>query len=134
MVTLTQNPFFIPAIPFVSFALNLFWGKRLGKASALLSILASAAAALLSVPFTLTVMQGNIVQGNFAWLRVGAGELFFWLAAGSTFGSRPHSRVFCRNLDSNLFGRVHAWRQTLPQIFCLHVAFYVRNADAGHCR
>ncbi len=77
MVTLTQNPFFIPAIPFVSFALNLFWGKRLGKASALLSILASAAAALLSVPFTLTVMQGNIVQGNFAWLRVGAGELFF---------------------------------------------------------
>src|SRR3990167_4243799 len=67
--------YLIPLLPLVSFAANIFFGRRLKEKSALVSVGAIAASFVLSLTAFSQVLRGNTIETSFAWLSF-AGKLF----------------------------------------------------------
>lgn len=74
MVTLA---YLIPFFPLASFAILIFYGKRLGDRSARVAIGASLLSLLLSAPFVLAVLRGMTFAHSFEWLAAGNASLSF---------------------------------------------------------
>lgn len=75
MVALIQNPFLIPALPLAAFVLILLGGKKLSSKAAWISILASFACFIFSIPLLLSVLSEGTSQESFLWLDAGSVRL-----------------------------------------------------------
>lgn len=75
MVALIQNPFLIPALPLAAFVLILLGGKKLSSNAAWISILASFACFIFSIPLLLSVLSEGTSQESFLWLDAGSVRL-----------------------------------------------------------
>ncbi|MBI4115914.1 MAG: NADH-quinone oxidoreductase subunit L [Candidatus Omnitrophica bacterium] len=74
MVTLA---YLIPLFPLLAFAFLIFFGKRFGDKSAWVAIGASLLSLILSTPFVMGAVQGQIFVHHFEWLRIGSALFLF---------------------------------------------------------
>lgn len=66
--------YLIPALHLLSFAVLIFFGRRLGHKSARVAIGASALSWLISIPFILGTLQGKIFEHAFEWISIGESQ------------------------------------------------------------
>ena len=64
--------FLIPLLPLLGFAINIFFGKRLGEKSAHVSVLASVLSCVISCFVIQPVLKGSRLLINFDWLPFGS--------------------------------------------------------------
>jgi len=70
-------PYLIPGLPFLSFVINIFWGKRLGVKSAAVTLAASSVSCLIALNVIRIVTQGHTLTHEFPWLMLGDYALNF---------------------------------------------------------
>ena len=68
---------FIPLLSLAAFAVNIFWGRRLGHKAAWLSIAASLASCGIALPVIFRVIQGGQLAAEWPWLSLGTYTLRF---------------------------------------------------------
>ena len=69
--------YLIPFFPLLSFAILIFFGRRLGHKSALVAIGASVLSLLISVPFVLGTLHGQVFTHSFEWIRLRDASFLF---------------------------------------------------------
>ena len=69
--------YLVPLLPFIAFAINLFFGKKLGEKSAYVSSISSALAFLIALPIMVKVAGGEHLHHEFAFLSLGNYNLDF---------------------------------------------------------
>ncbi|MBI3313424.1 MAG: NADH-quinone oxidoreductase subunit L [Candidatus Omnitrophica bacterium] len=75
---MTNFPCLIPVFPLAAFAINIFFGKRLGRNAAWVSILASLVSCAIALPIIADVaLGGHTLLKEATWLTLGTYELKF---------------------------------------------------------
>ncbi|MFZ5803149.1 MAG: hypothetical protein ACOY3K_08655, partial [Candidatus Omnitrophota bacterium] len=69
------TPYGIPLLPLIAFGLNIFFGRKLGRKAAWVSIATSLCATVLATPALMASARGEILRHSFSWLPLGAYHL-----------------------------------------------------------
>lgn len=74
---MTDFAYLIPLFPLIAFAVNLFFGHRLGSFSGWISVLTSVASSAIALPAAWAVAQGGQYSHEWLWLTLGNYDLNF---------------------------------------------------------
>jgi NADH-quinone oxidoreductase subunit L len=74
---MTDFAYLIPVFPLIAFAINLFFGRRLGGFSGWISVLTSIASSAIALPAAWAVAQGGQYSREWLWLTLGNYDLNF---------------------------------------------------------
>ncbi|MDD5218210.1 MAG: NADH-quinone oxidoreductase subunit L [Candidatus Omnitrophica bacterium] len=73
----TTSIYLIPLLPLMAFAVNILFGKKVGKQASAISIASSLLSCLCALPLIVAVAGGRRFSGEWLWLNLGIDQLKF---------------------------------------------------------